>query len=272
MEPASSSYNIFAATVKQCTVLHRVTSLQLMSVYIEDFSLMKDDEDISRVDALLDKIGALNSLLRKSSEQTYCSLIDSFLSYFSDCLKEVFEKDSRVLAIADKAYKAVDFIQARDIKDIYTIITDDLVHNLNMKGFEDLMKTLHQKIGIHAFEEDEMKYITEHIERRNLIVHNRGRVDKRFALKIEKIKGDSVDVGVGLRVTPDSIDELAEKLSSYALKFDKVMSKKYSLTQHAVENNRSQKGYEAILSEVRSKASAQAIEFINRTQSSDSEE
>ncbi|MFK7603086.1 hypothetical protein ACI3L1_12835 [Deinococcus sp. SM5_A1] len=82
---------------------------------------------------------------------------------------------------------------------------------------------------MNPYSKEDVRYIAEHIERRNLLVHNKGKVDKKFAAIVEGITGKPVDVGISLRVASDAVDELAKKLSELAKIFARSISDKYSL-------------------------------------------
>ncbi|MFK7603087.1 hypothetical protein ACI3L1_12840 [Deinococcus sp. SM5_A1] len=142
MDKATDSYRIFLNATTGFVGLYKLSSMQLLSLFIFD-DLLKPESDISDTDAkkIIAKISKLYKLLRVSAEQTCCSIVNSYLTYLSDCLREAFLANNRALYISDKSYKASDFIGAKDLSEIYSTITDDLVHNLNMKGFEDLIKT-----------------------------------------------------------------------------------------------------------------------------------
>ena len=160
-------------------------------------------------------------------ETLHVRVVDNFLNYVSSLLFEIYVKKPIVL----RSNETVDFSTLIDcdsmqslVKTLAEIKTSKLVY----KSYDDVRRYFVDSLGVKLSNEND-KEIVYAIELRNIIVHNRCIVDKRFIRKTkEKISllNKKYDINLGLYEKFENI------LLSKVIELDSVSRKHLKICGH----------------------------------------
>lgn len=155
---------------------------------------------------------------------------DNFLTYISELLALVFTSRPETLKSAETV-KLEEILQHATMDDLVKRLAERRVERLSYQGMKDLQKDLTERLSFEIFPSSEpLSRAMRIIEIRNLLVHNRGIVNRTFQTRT----GDSSSMIGGLfklspRLVISDLDFLAESVLDIderaALKFGLARSK-----------------------------------------------
>lgn len=154
---------------------------------------------------------------------------DNFLTYLSQLLALIFTERPETLR-SSETVRLEDILQHKTMEDLVKQLAERRVERLSYQGMKDLQKDLKEKLGFEIFPSSEaLSRAVEIIEIRNLIVHNRGVVNRTFQART----GDSSTninnrLRDAVRVTSD-LDFLGHSV----LDIDERAAQKFGLTRSA---------------------------------------
>jgi hypothetical protein len=123
---------------------------------------------------------------------------DNFLTYISELLALVFTGRPETLK-SGETVKLEEILQYSTMPDLVHHLAERRVERLSYQGMRDLQKDLAERLNIEIFLSDEsLSRAVRIIETRNLVVHNRGILNRTFQTKANDFSG-------GLRLTVDVI-------------------------------------------------------------------
>lgn len=184
--------------------------------------LLKGVEENSAVKALFD------FHIKTFFEMILCRGVDNFLTYISQLLALIFISKPETLRSSDKV--RVDYVlQHPNMEELIKDLVERRVNDLSYQGMHKLNKHLAEEIGLQLIPDGpKLNKIVRLIECRNIIVHNRGIVNKLFLSRVLNSKeklGDSLDLDspnffmdqMFLAEQVENIDSLAAKKFSLPL-------------------------------------------------------
>jgi hypothetical protein len=125
-----------------------------------------------------------------------CRTVDNFLTYVSDLMTLIFRERPEVMRSNDKV-SFNDVLQFSSMPELIAHLADRRVHELSYRGLSDLAKYFEEQMGIAlAADPDALRYLAVSVEIRNLISHNRGRVNQMFLDRLKRL-GEATNLRVG---------------------------------------------------------------------------
>ena len=152
-------------------------------------------------------------------QMTFSRVVDNFLSYISGLLFEIFVQKPETLRTKEKidVTIALDFTEKEQL---IHYLAEQKVNELAYKGITELSEYLDSTLGFPLVENKaELSEINRIVQIRNLIIHNRGIVNKRAADKCP-----SIGTGVGDEITLD----VKAVLEAYDLFYEKAKADRKS--------------------------------------------
>lgn len=170
-----------------------------------------------------DKLGFKSEYILKG---TFVYIISLFESSFTECLKRYLEAFPAKISNGKVSGKeAKYFIEATFASDVLDFIIEDLLHEHTYKNVSEIMKRTFNLLDIDSnkieFNNDEL---VEKKERRNILVHNNLKVDKKY---IRNTKCDSRKLRKKLIVDEKYLRETFDLTTSILDKTKKELIRKY---------------------------------------------
>lgn len=159
-------------------------------------------------------------------EMILCRGVDNFLTYISQLLSLIFITKPETLRSSDKV--RIDYVlQHPNMEELIKDLVERRVNDLSYQGMHKLNKHLAEQIGLQLIPDGpKLNKIVRLIECRNIIVHNRGIVNKLFLSRVLNSKeklGDRLNLN-----SPNFFKDqifLAEQVEI----IDSMAAKKFSL-------------------------------------------
>lgn len=150
--------------------------------------------------------------------------VDSYLCYITEIIKLIHESTPELLS-SDHKISYREIMEIYDLEEILDYMIERRVTDLAFKGIRQLNIELRKLHGFSLFAEDEdIAVVNRLIEIRNLLVHNRGTVNRRFLERTDSRK-DKRDKRVRLGSPADNM----LILQLHAFSVDKRASKKFGI-------------------------------------------
>jgi hypothetical protein len=163
---------------------------------------------------------------RQIVEMGVCRLADNYECYLVDVIAGIHQTTPNILRSSDVV--TVEFVLDFDnIDDLRAALVERKIMELGYGGFIELDKWCLDRLKIPLTEDETHKRtLIEIIETRNLIVHNRSKINARYQ---SKVKGSTFAIGdtrpVSFLYLWDAIYEICRS----AFKFDETVAQKYPL-------------------------------------------
>jgi hypothetical protein len=153
---------------------------------------------------------------------------DNFLTYLSELLALIFTSRPETLKSAETV-KLEDILQHATMDDLVKRLAERRVERLSYQGMKDLQKDLAEKLNFEIFPSAEpLSRAVRIIELRNLLVHNRGIVNRTFQSRT----GDSsLAIGSKLELRPRPLIFDLEFLANSVLDIDERAALKFGLAR-----------------------------------------
>ena len=151
---------------------------------------------------------------------------DNFLTYVSELLALVFTSRPETLK-SGETVRLDEILQHSTMDDLVKRLAERRVERLSYQGMRDLQKDLSEKLSFELFPSPEsLVRAVRVIEIRNLLVHNRGIVNRAFQTKT----GDSsVALGTLIRLSPRDVVSELDFLARSVLEMDERAALKFGL-------------------------------------------
>jgi hypothetical protein len=146
-------------------------------------------------------VRALLSLQDLQAGMMLCRTVDNFLTYVSELLSLIFRTKPDTLKSGQNV--RFDFIlQFQTLSDLISALVDKRVSELSYSGMEALSKDLSEHLGFELFPEPEdYKRARYLIEVRNILVHNRGIINRLFLDRLKDLHEPLGEPGAVLQLT-----------------------------------------------------------------------
>lgn len=126
----------------------------------------------------------LTSHLQLFLQMMLCRAVDNFLTYISQLLSLIFTARPEMLKSGETARLEM-ILQFKTMEDLIDALVERRVTDLAYQGMRDLAKDLSKRIGFELFERaEDLERAVRIIEVRNLVVHNRGIVNRLFLSRL----------------------------------------------------------------------------------------
>ncbi len=159
-------------------------------------------------------------------QMVYARSIDNVITYFKDLLSEVIRVKPKVLS--SKEQVSLDFLLRFDsIEKMYEAVAEKKIDELFYGGVEKIENFFISRLGLNLFENDTDRFqFKKATKYRNLIVHNRGRIDEEF---IKEFKEPNFDIGDKIIFSYLDISQINVIFSNYLIHLDHKVAEKFHL-------------------------------------------
>ena len=160
------------------------------------------------------------------SQMAFARTVDNFITYFKDLLAEVINVSPEILR--SKEQERLDFILQFDtIEELRNVIAEKKIEELFYRGILDINKFFEEKLGIKLFKtEEDLNNVNALVKQRNLIVHNRGRINKQFLKEFPK---SNFEENKYLVFSYENLSRINVMLSNFLVYIDKEVGSKFGL-------------------------------------------
>jgi hypothetical protein len=115
------------------------------------------------------------------SQMSAARAVDNFQTYLKEIVMEVVESEPRVLSSSEVSESHEYIFGFGEIDNLHRAIARERIRKLFFKGFDQIVDFFEERLGVDLFANKQEKKLTQRlIEYRNLIVHNRGRINRHF--------------------------------------------------------------------------------------------
>lgn len=122
-------------------------------------------------------------------------IVDNFLTYLTEVLEVIFRCQPNLLRGSDDGYKLEFILGHTTMDDLLASIAESKVESLSRQSMKNLAEYFKKTLNVEVFRnQDELRDGVKLNEVRNLIVHQRGVVSKRFATKYPDLGAEPGDI------------------------------------------------------------------------------
>lgn len=169
---------------------------------------------------------ALSTLRAPLLQMVFVRCVDSYLTYISQMLAEIFRVKPETLRSAEMV--RLDFVlQHTTLGDLVSALAEREVERLSYQGMKELSGDLEKRVGFKLFEKAyDLARAIRIIEMRNLIVHNRAFINRRF---LSRLPDGEFVLGAKLVVDGDKMIEDLDFLAHSAQDIDARAAAQFNL-------------------------------------------
>lgn len=155
--------------------------------------------------------------------------VDNYLSYLSDLLKLVFTTRPETMR-SGETVRLDELLRHQSMDDLISGLAEQRVEVLGYKSIRELSNYLDSHIGFSLCDDPEiMEGIAFIVDLRNLTVHNRGIINRRFSSRHPKY---GLKVGHFVSLDYDAVVGHLVHLARSATEIDRRASSQFRLTVH----------------------------------------
>lgn len=148
--------------------------------------------------------------------------IENFINYLSAVLFEIFTTRPETLKSSDKV-EISKVLEHDSIESLVREIAEMKVDSLSYSSFAKLSEFFQERFHIKLAEDNDIKLIHEYIEIRNISVHNRCYINKRF---ISRLNLSDDELGKRKELYNNDLERLIPKLVEVVKKTDVTIRRK----------------------------------------------
>lgn len=189
----------------------------------------KDEEERNR---LLSGWGKRRSPIQDLKENRQILLeiilvrhIENFLNYLSTVLFEIFTSKPETLRTSDKV-EVSKVLQHTSIESLVLELAEEKVERLSYSSFYDLNDFFNERFNLEVAPLEKVEEISRFIETRNISVHNRCVINKRYIFKTGTPESD---LGKKKLLVLDDIKKLSPLLAVVVKDLDSKTRKKFKI-------------------------------------------
>ena len=194
--------------------------------------LVEVEDDQSKRDKMVEewkgRRSAADSLRQNRQfflEAIFVRHIENFLNYLSSLLYEIFVQRPETLRTSDKI-EVASVLKHDSIESLVRDIAERKVEALSYSSFKDLTDFFEERFHITIADASTIRSLSEAIEIRNISVHNRCIINKRF---VSRLALDDKQLGQKRELYIHDLDQLVPLLSRTARALDKIAATKLKL-------------------------------------------
>lgn len=133
------------------------------------------------------------------------SLVSATEWYVSELLHTYYERFPDAAGVSEKSFSLEDLRRLKTIEEATAYLVDSKVENVLRGSFEDWHEFLSAKPKLSmSYMEQEMPGISEVFQRRNVVIHNGGIVNRIYMSKVAEATRSGLELGQPLQVTRES--------------------------------------------------------------------
>jgi hypothetical protein len=124
--------------------------------------------------------------------------VDNFLNYITAVLLEIFKAKPESLRSSEKIEIDV-ILSSPDLESAHRAIAERKVNELSYKSLKDLSDYFESRFNTPIAPANELILLLEIVEIRNVIIHNRGIINKTFLKRVnlpKYVEGEALDLGI----------------------------------------------------------------------------
>lgn len=186
--------------------------------------------------------GTRTQALRASSQELLemflVRAIDNFQVYLVDAIRAVLHKQPRVLADRKLELSLGQILKFESIDALAKDIVEGKLQSLSYQGFGELEEWCTSRSIPLVVPDGNRSQLVEYIALRNIVVHNRGRIDERYADAVPSRRGE---VGKKRGISVDDLFRAMDILNRVAVYTDSALAGKFSLPQVDVRSELDQR-------------------------------
>lgn len=180
------------------------------------------------LDAAASKVDWLATNNQIITEMTLARIADNFLAYLSDLLRVVMLAKPETIFSEKGKIDIRQVLEATSIEELKQEIIEERIHALSYKSVTDLATHLKTQLGFEIFETSEDHTIAvKTIETRNIIVHNRGKINQRY---IDRTGGRKIEINSIISVSPSDLLRMNKYFDDRLNSIDKKAIAKFGLS------------------------------------------
>lgn len=198
---------------------------------------MKEPPDVTGTDKTesfyvsLDANIATVSWLEKNkkivTEMVLVRIADNFLAYLTDLLRLVMTVRPETILAEKGKLDIRQVLEATSLDELKKAIIEDRILSLSYKSVSDLADYLNCQLGFKVFSSPESRgIVVKTVETRNIIVHNRCKINQRF---IDRAGGEKEEVGHPLTINPSDRLRMNSYFDALAMEIDKAATAKFGI-------------------------------------------
>ena len=148
--------------------------------------------------------------------------VENFINYLAGLLFEIFTARPETLKSSDKV-EVAKVLEHDSIESLVREIAEQKVDSLSYSSFSKLVEFFQERFGINIADERDVLFIHEHIEVRNISVHNRCLINKRF---VARTGGSASEIGKKKELFGKDLEALTPKLAQVVKSVDLAVRRK----------------------------------------------
>ena len=146
------------------------------------------DEEKEDLKETMERGAGAIKVLRRFRQLIYqtmvCRAVDNYLTYIAELLALIFRTRPETLK-SNEMVRFDELLQHSKMEDFIGALAEKRVEKLSYKGIRDMSSYFQERLGLELFDsEDDLKRAVFLIEVRNIIVHNRGIVNRIFKSRV----------------------------------------------------------------------------------------
>jgi hypothetical protein len=225
------------ADLKFFNFIIRVVTTSDYATYVAQQALNGNDPDVKDPNELLDTApGDRTKILRENAQTLlqmfFVRLIDNFQNYLVDVIREILRSKPTMLRTRQQTITLDELLGYERIQDLVHDVIERKVNSLSYEGFAALQEWCTErgiKINVPASKKET---VIEMIATRNIIAHNRGFIDERYARAVAIPKSE---IGSQRLLKVDYFFSAHWLLNDIVFKTDAAVSSKFGLPTVKIE-------------------------------------
>lgn len=181
---------------------------------------------------------ALRAFSQELLEMFLVRAIDNFQVYLVDAIRAVLHKQPRVLADRKLELSLGQILKFESIDALAKDIVEGKLQSLSYQGFGELDEWCTSRSIPLVVPDGSRSQLVEYIALRNIVVHNRGRIDERYADAVPSRRGE---IGKKRSISVDDLFQAMDILNRVAVYTDSALAGKFSLPQVGVRSELDQR-------------------------------
>ena len=216
-------------------LMHFVGFIATLAQSMDEISIILRDkpEDLASEEGNVQDVGGgagavktLQSRRKLLKQMMLCRAVDNYLAYVSEIMALIFTTKPETLK-SEETIKLDVLLQHETMDDLISTLAERRVERLSYQGMGDLAAYLFERLGFSLFEQDDaLERAVRIVEIRNLIVHNRAVVNRRFA---SRLPDSPAKLGETLEITAYGVLDDLEFLAQSCSEIDERAASKFDL-------------------------------------------
>lgn len=193
----------------------------------EDENKKKEYKDtLDNPDRVSKKLKEFSSL---HSKNLTVNIVDSFLWFLSSAIQASMKKKPELVK-SGESIKIEEIFEFSSKKDLINYLIDKKINSLSYGGIDGLERFVDEALGINLFSDEESRTLMKvFIEARNILVHNRGIVNKIFLKRIKHHPDFKIEEGRRFHLGFDDLVRLSKVCVETALTMDDQVTSKFKI-------------------------------------------